>query len=87
MYERDKVRAVLGEALLVTAGIILYLGDMLAYILFNGDYLDFAYDSISVFSSRKDSQDAVFGAGEGLKDTNWVRPSICFLTLVLCFIL
>ncbi|KAF9617243.1 hypothetical protein IFM89_035187 [Coptis chinensis] len=43
---------------------------MLAYTLFNGDDLDFAYDSISVFSSRKDNQDAVFGAGEGLKDTN-----------------
>ncbi|KAF9602037.1 hypothetical protein IFM89_024794 [Coptis chinensis] len=36
--------------------------------LLEGDDLDFAYDSISAFSTRKDNQDAVFGAEEGLKD-------------------
>ncbi|XVE72673.1 hypothetical protein DITRI_Ditri11bG0057600 [Diplodiscus trichospermus] len=33
-----------------------------------GQDLDFAYDSISAFSSRSDNQEAVFGAEEGLKD-------------------
>uniref|UniRef100_A0A2P2JS56 Uncharacterized protein MANES_13G054100 n=1 Tax=Rhizophora mucronata TaxID=61149 RepID=A0A2P2JS56_RHIMU len=33
-----------------------------------GEDLDFAYDSISAFSSRRDNQEAVFGAEEGLKD-------------------
>ncbi|KAK4835957.1 hypothetical protein QYF36_016827 [Acer negundo] len=36
--------------------------------LLEGDDLEFAYDSISTFSSRRDNQDAVFGAEEGLKD-------------------
>ncbi|KNA25027.1 hypothetical protein SOVF_009660 [Spinacia oleracea] len=30
--------------------------------------LDFAYDSISAFSGRRDNQEAVFGAEEGLKE-------------------
>ncbi|PPD80139.1 hypothetical protein GOBAR_DD22940 [Gossypium barbadense] len=34
----------------------------------SGEDLDFAYDSISAFSSRRDNQEAVFGAEEGLKD-------------------
>lgn len=33
-----------------------------------GEDLDFAYDSISAFSTRRDNQEAVFGAEEGLKD-------------------
>ncbi|XP_074286182.1 AUGMIN subunit 3-like [Silene latifolia] len=33
-----------------------------------GDDLDFAYDSISAFSTRRDNQEAVFGAEEGLKE-------------------
>ncbi|KAB2074759.1 hypothetical protein ES319_A07G173000v1 [Gossypium barbadense] len=37
--------------------------------LLEGEDLDFAYDSISAFSSRRDNQEAVFGAVEGLKDT------------------
>lgn len=36
--------------------------------LLEGDDLDSAYDSISAFSTRKDNQEAVFGAEEGLKD-------------------
>ncbi|TYH10571.1 hypothetical protein ES288_A07G187600v1 [Gossypium darwinii] len=36
--------------------------------LLEGEDLDFAYDSISAFSSRRDNQEAVFGAVEGLKD-------------------
>ncbi|KAK3228434.1 hypothetical protein Dsin_000315 [Dipteronia sinensis] len=36
--------------------------------LLEGEDLEFAYDSISTFSSRRDNQDAVFGAEEGLKD-------------------
>ncbi|KAL5733637.1 hypothetical protein ACOSP7_032980 [Xanthoceras sorbifolium] len=36
--------------------------------LLEGEDLEFAYDSISAFSSRRDYQDAVFGAEEGLKD-------------------
>ncbi|TXG49367.1 hypothetical protein EZV62_025242 [Acer yangbiense] len=36
--------------------------------LLEGEDLEFAYDSISTFSSRRDHQDAVFGAEEGLKD-------------------
>ncbi|GKU85918.1 hypothetical protein SLEP1_g518 [Rubroshorea leprosula] len=36
--------------------------------LLEGEDLDFAYDSISAFSSRRDDQEAVFGAEEGLKD-------------------
>ncbi|KAK2634184.1 hypothetical protein Ddye_028976 [Dipteronia dyeriana] len=54
---------------------ILSLSDLVQYEQFvqegkllEGDDLDFAYDSISAFSSRRDNQDAVFGAEEGLKD-------------------
>ncbi|XP_043702263.1 AUGMIN subunit 3-like [Telopea speciosissima] len=36
--------------------------------LLEGDDLDCAYDSILPFSSRRDDQDTVFGAEEGLKD-------------------
>ncbi|KAL9252248.1 AUGMIN subunit 3-like protein [Drosera capensis] len=32
----------------------------------NGEDLDFAYDSISAFSTRRDNQEVVFGAEEGL---------------------
>jgi len=33
-----------------------------------GEDLDFAYDSISAFSTRIDNQEAVFGSEEGLKE-------------------
>lgn len=33
-----------------------------------GEDLDFAYDSISAFSSGRDNQEAVFGSEESLKD-------------------
>lgn len=33
-----------------------------------GEDLDFAYDSISAFSARRDNQEAVFGAEEGMKE-------------------
>ncbi|KAI5679897.1 hypothetical protein M9H77_01124 [Catharanthus roseus] len=36
--------------------------------LLEGEDLDFAYDSISAFSTRRDNQEAVFGTEEGLKD-------------------
>lgn len=36
--------------------------------LLEGEDLDFAYDSISAFSTRRDNQEAVFGAEEGLKE-------------------
>ncbi|KAK7407804.1 hypothetical protein VNO78_09902 [Psophocarpus tetragonolobus] len=36
--------------------------------LLEGEDLDSAYDSISAFSDRRDDQEAVFGAEEGLKD-------------------
>ncbi|KAK7308297.1 hypothetical protein VNO77_41899 [Canavalia gladiata] len=36
--------------------------------LLEGEDLDFAYDSISAFADRRDNQEAVFGAEEGLKD-------------------
>ncbi|KAH7517632.1 hypothetical protein FEM48_Zijuj09G0085300 [Ziziphus jujuba var. spinosa] len=36
--------------------------------LLEGEDLDFAYGSISAFASRRDNQEAVFGAEEGLKD-------------------
>ncbi|XP_059626267.1 AUGMIN subunit 3 isoform X1 [Cornus florida] len=36
--------------------------------LLEGEDLDFAYDSISAFSSRRDNQEAVFGTEEGLKE-------------------
>ncbi|GAB2282405.1 AUGMIN subunit 3 [Dionaea muscipula] len=36
--------------------------------LLEGEDLDFAYDSISAFSARRDNQEAVFGAEEGLKE-------------------
>ncbi|KAJ0791339.1 putative HAUS augmin-like complex subunit 3 [Helianthus annuus] len=35
---------------------------------FIGEDLDFAYESISAFSTRRDNQEAVFGAEEGLKE-------------------
>ncbi|KAK6940446.1 HAUS augmin-like complex subunit 3, N-terminal [Dillenia turbinata] len=36
--------------------------------LLEGEDLDFAFDSISAFSTRRDNQEAVFGAEEGLKE-------------------
>ncbi|KAJ8559400.1 hypothetical protein K7X08_003458 [Anisodus acutangulus] len=36
--------------------------------LLEGEDLDFAYDSISAFSTRRENQEAVFGSEEGLKD-------------------
>lgn len=45
--------------------LILCTFDMITY---QGEDLDFAYDSISAFSTRRDNQEAVFGAEEGLKD-------------------
>ncbi|GMY33732.1 AUGMIN subunit 3 isoform X1 [Fagus crenata] len=36
--------------------------------LLEGEDLDSAYDSISAFSARRDNQEALFGAEEGLKD-------------------
>lgn len=36
--------------------------------LLEGEDLDFAYESISAFSTRRDNQEAVFGAEEGLKE-------------------
>ncbi|THG17148.1 hypothetical protein TEA_008631 [Camellia sinensis var. sinensis] len=42
--------------------------------LLEGEDLDFAYDSISAFSTRRDNQEAVFGAEEGLKDIR--KPKI-----------
>ncbi|CAA0805954.1 Unknown protein [Striga hermonthica] len=36
--------------------------------LLEGEDLDFAYDSISAFSVRRDNQEAVFGTEEGLKE-------------------
>ncbi|KAF6161770.1 hypothetical protein GIB67_013847 [Kingdonia uniflora] len=36
--------------------------------LLEGENLDFAYNSISAFSSRRENQEAVLGAEEGLKD-------------------
>lgn len=36
-----------------------------------GEDLDFAYHSISAFSDRRDNQEAVFGAEEGLKDIKY----------------
>ncbi|CAI9770667.1 unnamed protein product [Fraxinus pennsylvanica] len=36
--------------------------------LLEGEDLDFAYDSISTFSARRDNQEAVFGTEEGLKE-------------------
>ncbi|KAL3531048.1 hypothetical protein ACH5RR_010370 [Cinchona calisaya] len=37
-------------------------------MLLEGEDLDFAYDSISAFSTRRDNQVAVFGTEEGLKE-------------------
>lgn len=37
-----------------------------------GEDLDFAYESISAFSTRRDNQEAVFGAEEGLKDIRYI---------------
>ncbi|KAL8258954.1 hypothetical protein R6Q59_026907 [Mikania micrantha] len=36
--------------------------------LLEGEDLDFAYESISAFSTRRDNQEVVFGAEEGLKE-------------------
>ncbi|KAL8213967.1 hypothetical protein R6Q57_003416 [Mikania cordata] len=36
--------------------------------LLEGEDLDFAYESISAFSTRRDNQEAVFGAEESIKD-------------------
>ncbi|XP_017249648.1 AUGMIN subunit 3 isoform X2 [Daucus carota subsp. sativus] len=36
--------------------------------LLEGEDLDFAYESISAFSTRRDNQEAVFGTEEGVKD-------------------
>ncbi|KAL8505952.1 hypothetical protein ACS0TY_016980 [Phlomoides rotata] len=36
--------------------------------LLEGEDLDFAYESISAFSARRDNQEAVFGTEEGLKE-------------------
>ncbi|XP_042037545.1 AUGMIN subunit 3-like [Salvia splendens] len=36
--------------------------------LLEGEDLDFAFDSISAFSARRDNQEAVFGTEEGLKE-------------------
>ncbi|XP_076886082.1 AUGMIN subunit 3-like [Bidens hawaiensis] len=36
--------------------------------LLEGEDLDFAYESISAFSTKRDNQEAVFGAEEGLKE-------------------
>ncbi|GKU88832.1 hypothetical protein SLEP1_g3049 [Rubroshorea leprosula] len=46
--------------------------------LLEGVDLDFAYDSISAFSSRRDDQEAVFGPEEGLKDVRYDISSITF---------
>ncbi|KAH7547787.1 hypothetical protein JRO89_XS14G0016300 [Xanthoceras sorbifolium] len=45
--------------------------------LLEGEDLEFAYDSISAFSSRRDYQDAVFGAEEGLKDIRYFLGISC----------
>lgn len=37
-------------------------------MIWQGEDLDFAYESISAFSTRRDNQEAVFGAEEGVKD-------------------
>lgn len=39
--------------------------------LLEGEDLDFAYESISAFSTRRDNQEAVFGAEEGHKDIRY----------------
>ena len=36
-----------------------------------GEDLDFAFDSISAFSAKRDNQEALFGAEEGLKDISY----------------
>ncbi|KAG5549176.1 hypothetical protein RHGRI_014520 [Rhododendron griersonianum] len=46
----------------------LFLSLLLCLVHRKGEDLDFAYDSISAFSTRRDNQEAVFGAEEGLKD-------------------
>ncbi|KAB5527893.1 hypothetical protein DKX38_021740 [Salix brachista] len=43
--------------------------------LLEGEDLEFAYDSISAFSSRRDNQEEVFGAEEPLKD---IRQYLAF---------
>ena len=36
-----------------------------------GEDLDFAFDSISTLSTKRDNQEALFGAKEGLKDIRY----------------
>lgn len=46
-----------------------YLYSMCIFVFISqGEDLDFAYDSISAFSTRRDNQEAVFGTEEGLKE-------------------
>lgn len=46
-----------------------YLYGMCIFVFISqGEDLDFAYDSISAFSTRRDNQEAVFGTEEGLKE-------------------
>nr|XP_027113858.1 AUGMIN subunit 3-like isoform X2 [Coffea arabica] len=44
--------------------------------LLEGEDLDFAYDSISAFSTRRDNQEAVFGTEEGLKEIRDATASL-----------
>nr|XP_027092615.1 AUGMIN subunit 3-like isoform X2 [Coffea arabica] len=44
--------------------------------LLEGEDLDFAYDSISAFSTRRDNQEAVFGSEEGLKEIRDATASL-----------
>lgn len=49
--------------------------------------MDFAYESISAFSTRRDNQEAVFGAEEGVKDIRYVTgQSYQFVLWYLCTI-
>ncbi|KAI3945842.1 hypothetical protein MKW98_023116 [Papaver atlanticum] len=54
-----------------------------AYAILQGEDLDFVYDSISAFSSRRDNQEAVFGAEEGLKDIQ--DGNLLYVTTTLMF--
>ncbi|KAG5549180.1 hypothetical protein RHGRI_014523 [Rhododendron griersonianum] len=51
----------------------LFLSLLLCLVHRKGEDLDFAYDSISAFSTRRDNQEAVFGAEEGLEDIRQLR--------------
>ena len=44
---------------------------MLPCIFFQGEDLDFAFDSISTFSSKKDNQEALFGLEETILDIRY----------------